>query len=112
MPVDIKFDHALELVKNGTPINIALKTAGTNRYLFYTYISEEQMSEWRLACAGTKKGKKESVYAQVTTRLTGKTKNAFFEEIQRTGELESRLARRIIKNHYEEKERNHKMSCE
>ena len=44
--------------------------------------------------------KKQSFKARVTVDLQGETKRKFFEEVERTGIKESKLAREIISQHY------------
>lgn len=44
--------------------------------------------------------KRNLVSARVTVCLKGTTKNKFFEEVERTGIDEAKLARRIIANYY------------
>lgn len=44
--------------------------------------------------------KKQLPSARVTVNLSGTTKNRFFEEIERTGITEAKLARKIITDYY------------
>lgn len=44
--------------------------------------------------------KKEMIVARVTVQLTGTAKKSFFEEVERTGIAEAKLARQIISDYY------------
>ena len=56
-----------------------------------------------MANSHKKKDKKNEPLARVTAFLKGQTKKEFFEELERTGNKESKLAKEIIEKHYKKK---------
>jgi hypothetical protein len=47
-----------------------------------------------------KTNKKDAIVARVTVQLSGTSKKHFFEEVERTGITEAKLARKIITEYY------------